>query len=166
MVYRECLRNNCYPSPLNFDGFPKCVTISTNNIVVHGIPDNRRLKEGDLVTIDISVYHNGYHGDTAASFLLDKQGTVNLAYCDLNQLDLNAVRLIKVTKFCLEEAIRNCKDGVPISRIGEIVEQIADSNGFSVVPSVCGHSIGEYFHGPPDIVHAVSDDYEENGKIF
>lgn len=131
-----------------------------SKVVVHGIPDVRVFRSGDLVTIDISVFVNGFHGDKAASFLLGRRGVIDFDRCDLGHVDVEAVRLLKVTRCCLEEAIKICRSGVTLSSIGELIEEIAYQNSLAVIPAVCGHSIGEYFHGPPDIVHARLEEYE------
>jgi methionyl aminopeptidase len=155
-VFTQCVTNRCYPSPLHFGGFPKCVTISTNNVVVHGIPDSRPFQIGDLISIDVSVFFDGYHGDTATTFLLGKEGPIDFDQ-HLPEADQNAIRLLRVGRDCLNQAISVCKPGIPLEEIGLLIERVAISNGFNVIPAVCGHSIGEYLHGPPDIAHAPID---------
>ncbi|RWS24211.1 methionine aminopeptidase 1D-like protein, partial [Leptotrombidium deliense] len=139
-VYKRCLEYNCYPSPFNYSGFPKCVTVSVNNVCVHGIPDSRKLKEGDIVTVDVTVFYNGYHGDTAKTFTVGK-------------VDKDATHLINTAKICLTEAIAVCRQGTRFSEIGETIERIAKQNGLNVIPSICGHGIGKNFHESPQIVH-------------
>lgn len=70
IVYQLCLENNCYPSPLNYSNFPKCVTTSVNNVACHGIPDQRPLQNGDIISIDVSIYHDGFHGDCCHTFYI------------------------------------------------------------------------------------------------
>ena len=70
IVYDLCLQHKCYPSPLNYSRFPKCVTTSVNNIAVHGIPDQRPLQQGDIISIDVSIYHDGFHGDCCHTFAI------------------------------------------------------------------------------------------------
>ncbi|RWS05643.1 methionine aminopeptidase 1D-like protein, partial [Dinothrombium tinctorium] len=139
-VYQLCLSNRCYPSPLNYKGFPKCVTLSVNNVAVHGIPDKRKLVNGDIITVDVTVFCDGYHGDTAKTFIVGNG-------------DNDARHLIKTSRQCLEEAIRVCRDGVPFSIIGKSIESTAKRNGLNVIPAICGHGIGRQFHEPPQIIH-------------
>lgn len=158
--------HHCYPSPLHFGGFPKCVTISTNNVVVHGIPDSRPFREGDLVSVDVSIYSNGYHGDTAVTFLLGKDGPIDLNE-EASHPDQAATRLLRVGRECLTQAINVCKAGVNLKDVARLIDRICTEAGFSVIPAVCGHSIGEYLHGPPEIVHAPIDLNEtEMGWFF
>jgi methionyl aminopeptidase len=131
---------NAYPSPLNYYGFPKSVCTSVNEIICHGIPDKRPLKDGDILKLDVSVYFDGYHGDVCETILV---GDVN----DLGK------KLVNVTRNCLDEAISIVKPGMKYNEIGKIIERIANSEGFSVSKNFCGHGIGKYFHGPPTVYH-------------
>lgn len=70
LVYQQCLEHKCYPSPLNYSNFPKSVTTSVNNIAVHGIPNQRALKNGDIISIDVSIFHDGFHGDCCHTFMI------------------------------------------------------------------------------------------------
>ena len=129
-----------YPSPLRYKGFPKSVCTSVNEVICHGIPDDRALVEGDIVNLDITVYVDGVHGDTNATFCV---GTV----------DAESRRLVKVTEECLEHAIAAVRPGAPISDIGQAIETHAHAAGFFVVRAFVGHGIGEVFHGPPQVPH-------------
>lgn len=140
LVNQICLESQAYPSPLNYRGFPKSVCTSVNNVACHGIPDDRPLQDGDIMTVDVSVYLNGYHGDCACSFAI-------------GNVDDKGHHLLKVTKECLDRAIEICKPKQRLSFIGETIERIANAAGLQVVPCFCGHGIGTYFHGPPDILH-------------
>ncbi|XP_015593730.1 methionine aminopeptidase 1D, chloroplastic/mitochondrial [Cephus cinctus] len=137
----EMIINNCaYPSPLNYQGFPKSICTSINNVACHGIPDNRPLQEGDILNVDVTVYLNGYHGDCSTMY-------------QVGEVDDEAKRLIKVTEECLRTAIDICKPNENFSSIGKITEEIANKHGFNIVPAFAGHGIGNYFHGPPEILH-------------
>ncbi|XP_044265998.1 methionine aminopeptidase 1D, mitochondrial [Tribolium madens] len=136
--------SGAYPSPLNYKNFPKSVCTSVNNVACHGIPDDRKLEDGDIINVDITVLYNGYHGDCSKTFLV---GNVD----DLGK------ELVKATETCLEEAISICKPGVKFCKIGERIEHKAKDLGFTVVPAFIGHGIGHYFHGPPDICHFTND---------
>lgn len=140
VVHEECLRRDCYPSPLNYQGFPKSCCISVNEVICHGIPDLRPLSDGDIVNLDISAFHNGYHGDVNATYAV---GTI----------DAESQRLIDCAKQCLEVAIEQVRPGVAFKELGSFIEKQAKSSGFSVVKSFCGHGIGTLFHGPPSIPH-------------
>jgi methionyl aminopeptidase len=129
-----------YPSPLRYKGFPKSVCTSVNEVICHGIPDDRALLEGDIVNLDITVYVDGVHGDTNATFCV---GTV----------DAESRRLVKVTEECLDHGIAAVRPGSPISDIGRAIETHAHAAGFHVVRAFVGHGIGEVFHGPPQIPH-------------
>jgi len=132
--------NGAYPSPLNYKKFPKSICTSVNNVVCHGIPDERRLVDTDILNIDVTVFLEGYHGDCSETVQLpavDKQGT----------------DLIQATKVCLYEGINACGPGVPIKAIGQSIEAMAEKLGFKVVPVFTGHGIGTFFHEPPDIYH-------------
>lgn len=139
-VYETCIKLNCYPSPLNYLGFPRCVTTSVNNVACHAIPDRRPLEDGDIISIDVSIYYNGYHGDTCGSYPV---GTV----------DPDAMKLLFVGQKAVDEAIKICRHGSNINDIGKTIESFVSGHYLTVNPSLCGHGIGEYFHGPPDIIH-------------
>lgn len=144
IVHQEAIRHNGYPSPLHYGGFPKSVCTSVNNVVCHGIPDSRPLQDGDIINIDVTVYLEGYHGDTSETFLI---GSVN----DQGR------KLVDVARQCRDQAIAACGPGQPLCVIGNIISNIANSNGFRVCPYFIGHGIGEYFHGHPEIWHHAND---------
>ena len=129
-----------YPSPLRYRGFPKSVCTSVNEIICHGIPDDRPLLDGDIVNIDVTVYVDGVHGDTNATFCV-------------GNVDAESRRLVKVTAECLDPAIDAVRPGVAISDLGRAIETHAHSQGFFVVRAFVGHGIGEVFHGPPQVPH-------------
>ncbi|KAI1280524.1 Methionine aminopeptidase 1D, mitochondrial [Halotydeus destructor] len=147
IVYETCIKLNCYPSPLNYKGFPKCVTTSVNNVAVHAIPDRTVLEEGDIVTVDVSVYHGGYHGDTASTF-------------PVGEVDTDAAKLLRVSRTCLTEAIKLCRHGEKIKNLGKRIDEVAEGQGLKSIPSLCGHGIATYFHGPPQILHYNTDETE------
>ncbi|KAJ3648744.1 hypothetical protein Zmor_020523 [Zophobas morio] len=143
-VHNLIIRQNAYPSPLNYKLFPKSVCTSVNNVACHGIPDDRMLEDGDIINVDITVYYKGYHGDCSKTFLI---GNVD----DLGK------ELVAATEICLNDAISICKPGRKFNAIGDAISQKAKSLGFTVVPAFIGHGIGHYFHGPPDIFHIPND---------
>jgi len=130
-----------YPSPLNYHGFPKSICTSVNQVVCHGIPsDGKKLKDGDIVNLDITVYKNGVHGDTSAMFLVGKSDSYN-------------ERLIRVTQECLYKAIDLVRPGCYLGDIGHVIQQHAEANHYSIVREYCGHGIGTEFHEDPQVLH-------------
>lgn len=140
LVYDLSLAHDAYPSPLNYRGFPKSVCTSVNNVICHGIPDDRPLSDGDIINIDVTVYLDGVHGDCSKTFLV-------------GDVDDDGKRLVMVTEQCLEIGIQLCKPHTKFADIGEAIYEIAQASGFEVVGQFTGHGIGSYFHGPPDIYH-------------
>jgi len=129
------------PAPLNYNGFPKSICTSVNQVICHGIPsDDKILKKGDIINIDVTVIKDGYHGDTSKMFMV---GEVQPA------LD----RLIRVTQESLYLAIDMVKPGVQLGDIGHAIQTYAESNHYSVVREYCGHGIGKVFHEDPQILH-------------
>lgn len=140
IVHEACIEKNCYPSPLNYYGFPKSCCTSVNEIICHGIPDLRPLIEGDICNVDVTVYHQGFHGDLNETFFV---GNVSEQHR----------RLVRTTFECLEKAIGIVKPGQRYREIGNIIEKHARSNGFNVVRSYCGHGIHRLFHTTPNVPH-------------
>ncbi|KAL9848658.1 methionine aminopeptidase 1D, mitochondrial isoform 2-T2 [Geothlypis trichas] len=140
IVHHEIIRQNAYPSPLGYGGFPKSVCTSVNNVVCHGIPDSRPLQDGDIINIDVTVYYNGYHGDTSETFLV-------------GNVDKSGEKLVEVARKCRDEAIAACRPGAPFSVIGNTISSLAWQGGFQVCPFFVGHGIGSYFHGHPEVWH-------------
>lgn len=132
-----------YPSPLNYSGFPKSICTSVNEVICHGIPDNRPLKAGEIVNLDITVFREGVHGDCNATFFV---GTPSET----------ARRLVKVTKECLDRAIAAVQPGRPVSDLGRAIEDHATANRFGVVRAFVGHGIAEQFHTDLQIPHYYS----------
>ncbi|KAI3375068.1 hypothetical protein L3Q82_021582, partial [Scortum barcoo] len=140
IVHQETIKHNAYPSPLRYGGFPKSVCTSVNNVVCHGIPDSRQLQDGDIINIDVTVYLDGYHGDTSETFLI-------------GQVDEVGRRLVETTRRCRDEAIAACKPGAQLCVIGNTISEIAHASGFQVCPYFIGHGIGSHFHCYPEIWH-------------
>jgi len=134
--------NKCgaYPSPLNFRGFPKSLCTSINEVVCHGIPDNRELEDGDIINIDISTYYDWVHGDLNETYLV-------------GNVDEQGRKLVQTTSECLQKSIEIVKPGTMYREVGNVISKHAQSNGFSVVRSYCGHGIGKLFHSTPNVPH-------------
>ncbi|KAJ4960276.1 hypothetical protein NE237_020186 [Protea cynaroides] len=143
-VHKMIIDAGAYPSPLGYGGFPKSVCTSVNECMCHGIPDSRQLQNGDIINIDVTVFLNGYHGDTSKTYLC---GDVNNA----------RKRLVKVTEECLERAISLCKDGASFKKIGKRISEHAEKFGFGVVERFVGHGVGTIFHSEPIILHHRND---------
>ncbi len=143
---------NAVPAPLNYkvsghsQPFPKSVCTSVNQVVCHGIPRaNEKLKNGNIINIDVTVIHDGYHGDTSKMFFVGNPS---------NQAeDRRSQRLIKVTQECLYLGIMQAIPGNTLNDIGRAIEQHAINNNYSVVEEYCGHGIGANFHEEPQIMH-------------
>ncbi|KAK7031731.1 methionine aminopeptidase [Favolaschia claudopus] len=140
LVHNATIERNAYPSPLRYKDYPKSVCTSINEVICHGIPDQRKLKEGDIINLDVSVYYQGFHGD------------VNGTY-PVGQIDEESAKLIRTSRECLDKSIEICKPGALIRDIGKVIEPIARANGCSSVRSYTGHGINNHFHCPPNIPH-------------
>jgi len=128
------------PAPLNYKGFPKATCISLNHQVCHGIPGARKLRKGDILNIDITVILDGYHGDTSRMYTVGKPS-------------IQAERLIRVTKECLDVGIEQVRPGAHLGDIGHAIQQHAESHNYSVVREFCGHGLGKEFHEEPQVLH-------------
>lgn len=155
-VHDLIISNNAYPSPLNYDGFKKSVCTSVNNVLCHGVPDDRPLQNGDLITVDVSVYLNGYHGDCAATYFV-------------GEVDEFGKTLVSLAEKCMYQGIRECGPGKSFDDIGNAIESYAIRNNHSVATGISGHGIGTYFHGPPVISHSSLHHYPgvmKPGMVF
>lgn len=128
------------PAPLNYHGFPKSICASVNQVVCHGIPNEKRLKTGDIINLDITVIKDGYHGDTSKMFFV-------------GDASIQAKRVAKVSYECLSKGIELVKPGAQLGDIGAVIQQHAESHNYSVVQEYCGHGIGEKFHEDPQVLH-------------
>lgn len=129
------------PAPLNYNGFPKSICTSLNQVVCHGIPsDAKILKNGDILNIDITVIKDGFHGDTSKMFFV-------------GDVAPHAKRLVRITQECLYKAIDIVRPGVQLGDIGHIIQTHAEANNYSVVREYCGHGIGRVFHEDPQVLH-------------
>lgn len=129
------------PAPLNYRGFPKSICTSVNHVICHGIPDdNKVLKKGDILNIDVTVIKDGYHGDTSKMFILGEPKP-------------HVQRLIRITQECMYKGIAEARPGNHLGDIGHVIQQHAESNHYSVVREYCGHGIGTVFHEDPQVLH-------------
>ncbi len=128
------------PAPLNYHGFPKSICTSINHVVCHGIPSDKKLKNGDIINVDVTVINDGFHGDTSQMFTIGKPSIL-------------AERVIRVSEECLWRGIELVKPGLHLGDIGHAIQKHAEKNGFSVVKEYCGHGIGRKFHEEPQVLH-------------
>lgn len=136
-VHEETVRHGGIPAPLNYEGFPKSVCTSVNEVVCHGIPDEEQiLKEGDIINVDVSTIYNGYYSDSSRMFCIGK-------------VSPEKEKLVKVTKECVEIGISQVKPWIPIGNMGSAVHKHAVENGYSVVREIGGHGVGVEFHEDP-----------------
>lgn len=128
------------PAPLEYHGFPKSICTSVNQVICHGIPNEKRLKNGDMINIDITVIKDGWHGDTSKMFFVGES-------------TIQAKRVAKISYECLSKGIALVKPGTHLGDIGAVIQQHAESHNYSVVQEYCGHGIGENFHEDPQVLH-------------
>ncbi|PPI88671.1 type I methionyl aminopeptidase [Candidatus Pantoea edessiphila] len=145
------------PGCLGYQGFPKSVCISVNEVVCHGIPnDNQLLKNGDIINIDVTVINNSYYGDTSKMFIVGKP-------------TIQGQNLCKITQESLYLSLKVIKPGISINKIGCVIQKYVESNGFSIVREYCGHGIGNNFHEEPQILHYKTKNNKlilQEGMIF
>lgn len=128
------------PAPLNYHGFPKSICTSVNHVICHGIPNEKRLKNGDIVNIDITVIKDGYHGDTSKMFFIGEPS-------------IKGQRLSRIAYECMRIGIDLVKPGTQLGDIGYAIQQHAEANHYAVVREYCGHGIGKQFHEDPQVLH-------------
>lgn len=140
IVHEHTLGQGARPAPLNYKGFPKSVCTSVNDVVCHGIPDGYALKAGDIVNVDVTHVHNGFHGDTSATFYV---GTPTA----------DARHVVEVARQALELGVAQVRDGARLGDIGGAIQEYVEAQGCSVVRDFVGHGIGRKFHDAPQVKH-------------
>ncbi len=138
LVYDFIRASGAEPSCLGYYGYPASACVSVNETVVHGIPDGRVLEEGDIVSVDLCAYKNGFHGDGARTFRIGR-------------VSAEKDKLVRVTEECFFKGIDGLKAGTPLYDISYRVQQHAEANGFSVIRSYTGHGIGREMHEDPSV---------------
>ena len=129
------------PANIGYNGYEKTLCTSINNVICHGIPDaQKKLKDGDIVNIDVTVLHDGWHGDTSRMFLVGKVAP-------------HAKRLVDITRDCMYAGIEQVKPGAKLGNIGHAIQIMAEKNYYSVVRDYCGHGIGKVYHEEPQVMH-------------
>ncbi|HVC37987.1 MAG TPA: type I methionyl aminopeptidase [Gammaproteobacteria bacterium] len=128
------------PANVGYNGFPKTLCTSINHVVCHGIPNNKKLKNGDIINIDVTVIKDGFHGDTSKMYHVGEPSVL-------------AKRLVQITHDAMLTGIDMVKPGVRLGDIGHAIQNYAESHGFSVVREYCGHGIGRIYHEDPQVLH-------------
>ena len=132
---------NAIPANVGYKGYEKTICASINQVICHGIPNNQKiLKDGDILNIDVTVIKDGWHGDTSKMFLVGKCAPHN-------------ERLVRITQECLYRGIEAVKPGAYLGDIGNAIQKHAESNYYSVVEDYCGHGIGTIYHEEPQVLH-------------
>jgi len=140
IVFKACMDRDCYPSPLNYRGFPKSVCVSVNEVICHGIPDIRPLVDGDIVNLDVTVFKDGMHADLNETFLV-------------GNVDDDSRNLVQTAYESLRAAVASVMPGQLYRDLGGLIDKVARKNKCSVVTSYCGHGIGTLFHTAPNVPH-------------
>ncbi len=140
IVHEFTLKNNAIPAPLNYRGFPKSVCTSVNEVICHGIPGKRILKDGDIVNVDVTPVLNGYYADTNKTFFVGTPGK-------------DAVKIVRVARECLRLGMEEVRPHARIGDIGWAIQRHAEEEGCSVVREFVGHGVGYEFHESPQVPH-------------
>lgn len=141
LVYEYTVSHRAIPAPLHFNGFPKSVCTSINEVVCHGIPSEKEiLKDGDIINVDVSTILDGYYSDASRMFMIGNVSPDNQ-------------KLVQVTKECLEIGREAARPFGFVGDIGHAIQKHAEKNGFSVVRDLCGHGVGLEFHEEPEVLH-------------
>ena len=141
LVYDYTIAHGAIPAPLNYEGFPKSVCTSINEVVCHGIPSETEiLEEGDIINVDVSTILDGYFSDASRMFIIGKTSP-------------EKEKLVKVAKECLQIGMEAARPFGFVGDIGNAIQEHAEKNGFSVVRDLCGHGVGLEFHEEPDVEH-------------
>ena len=128
------------PANVGYNGFPKTICSSVNHVVCHGIPNDKKLKNGDIINIDVTVIKDGFHGDTSKMFFVGEPSVL-------------ARRLVQVTHEAMLLGVEMVRPGARLGDIGHAIQQFAENHGFSVVREYCGHGIGRIYHEDPQVLH-------------
>jgi methionyl aminopeptidase len=139
-VHGDTLKKGARPAPLNYKGFPKSVCTSINEVVCHGIPSSRALRDGDIINVDVTHLYKGFHGDTSATFYV-------------GHVAEPAKKVVEVARHCLDLGIAEVRPGARLGDIGAAIQEFAEGHGCSVVRDFVGHGIGRKFHDEPKVMH-------------
>ena len=157
LCHEYIIQKGAIPAPLNYKGYPKSICTSVNHVVCHGIPSEKKLNDGDILNIDVTVILDGYYGDTSRMYAVGKK------------VPIKAERLCNATYEALIKSIEIVQPGVALKEIGRVIESHVSGFGFSVVRDFCGHGIGKKFHAEPNVSHFYESDNDiilEEGMFF
>jgi methionyl aminopeptidase len=140
LCHNKIIENGAIPAPLNYKGFPKSICTSINHVICHGIPSDKKLKNGDMINIDVTVILDGWHGDTSRIYYAGKP-------------TIKAQRLCATTYEAMMLGIEQVRPGATLGDIGHVIQKYSEDAGYSVVRDYCGHGIGRVFHTEPNVVH-------------
>jgi len=144
LCHKFIIERGAIPAPLNYKGFPKSVCTSVNHVVCHGIPDDKKLKEGDILNIDVTSIIDGWHGDTSRMYFVGKK------------IPVKAKILTEVTYNAFMNAVKIVRPGISLWDIGDAIQSYIDNHKtskFSIVEDYCGHGLGKVFHAAPNVLH-------------
>lgn len=141
LCHNFILEHGATPAPLNYRGFPKSICTSINHVICHGIPGPKKLKNGDIVNIDVTVILDGWHGDTSRMFFVG------------DKVSIKAKLLVEATYESMMKGIEVVKPGATLGDIGHAIQTHAEGKRFSVVRDFCGHGLGRVFHEAPSVLH-------------
>lgn len=147
-VSKYTAEHGAVAAPLNYKGFPKSCCTSINNVICHGIPDSTKLRDGDIINIDITTILDGYYSDSSRMYMI-------------GNVSEEAQKLVEVTKECMYAGIDAIKPYEPVGVIGCTIQDIADKHGYGVVRDLCGHGVGLKFHDDPYVEH-----YRQRGRTM
>lgn len=140
LCHNFIIKNEAIPAPLNYKGFPKSICTSINHVVCHGIPNDKLLKKGDILNIDVTVILDGWYGDTSRMFYI-------------SEVSIKPRRLVQVTYEAMLLGIEKVRPGIKLGDIGHTIQQYVEKHNYSVVRDYCGHGIGKIFHAEPSVLH-------------
>lgn len=140
ICHNYIVEQQAIPAPLHYKGFPKSICTSVNHVICHGIPGTKKLKNGDIINIDVTVIKDGYHGDTSKMFFVGVPS-------------IKARKLVEVTYECMKVGIEMIRPKVSLGDIGHAIQKYAEKLHYSVVREYCGHGIGREFHEDPQVLH-------------
>ena len=141
LVYDFTTEHGGIPAPLNYEGFPKSVCVSINDVVCHGIPSTKEfLRSGDIVNVDVSTIYKGYFSDASRMYMI-------------GEVSPEMQRLVQVTRECRDIGIQAAQPWARLGDVGAAIQEHAEKNGYSVVRDLCGHGVGIKFHEEPDVEH-------------
>jgi methionyl aminopeptidase len=147
LSFEFAMDHGAYPAPLLYRGYPKSICTSINHVVCHGIPNDKPLREGDILNIDVTLILDGWHGDSSRMYFV-------------GEVPRRAARLCDITYECLLRGIAAVKPGVTTNAIGAAIQAYAEAERCTVVRDFCGHGLGRVFHDAPTVLHYIEPSYD------